>query len=81
MFLAQAGFFLIVSFGFLMIYLTIRSNGEIDLSNMSPGEEEEDSQSLVPAIPEPKNNHCVPDDARHRKMSRKVSHANLMFNL
>ena len=41
----------------------------------------EDCESLVGLIPESGNHVKVSEDARHRKMSRKVSHANLVFTL
>ena len=80
MYLAQAGVFLIAILGFLIIFLTFRSNGNLEWAFMVPDEEEE-CEALVGLIPESRNSLGVPDDARHRKMSRKVSHANLMFSL
>ena len=79
-YLVQAGVFLIAIFGFLIIFLTFRSNGNLEWAVMVPDEEEE-CVALVGFIPESRNSLGVPDDARHRKMSRKVSHASLMFNL
>ena len=78
-FLAQAGVFLIAVLGFLIIFLTFRSNGDMEWADMVP--EEEDCEALVGLIPESGNHLRVPEDARHRKMSRKVSHADLVFTL
>ena len=41
MYLAQAGVFLIAILGFLIIFLTFRSNGNLEWAVMVPDEEEE----------------------------------------
>ena len=44
-------------------------------------DDEDECEALVGLIPESGNNLGVPDGERHRKMSRKISHANIVFKL
>ena len=44
---------------------------------MVPDEEEEECEALVGLIPESGNRLSIPEDSRNRKMSRKVSYANI----
>ena len=67
---------MIALFGFLIIFLTFRSNGDLDWAVMVPDEEEE-CEALVGLIPESGNRLSIPEDSRNRKMSRKVSYANI----
>lgn len=47
---------------------------------MVPDEEEEECEALVGLIPESGKSLSIPEDSRNRKMSRKVSYANLVPN-
>ena len=41
-------------------------------------DEEEECEALVGLIPESGNSLSIPEDSRYRRMSRKVSHANVV---
>ena len=82
-FLAQAGIWLLACVGFLFIFWTQRSHGHVEFSELVEDTADAGTASGTDTGDSPGTNTqtaalTVP---RHpRKMSRKVSHANIVFS-
>ena len=78
-FLTQAGIWLLACVGFLFIFWTQRSHGHVEFSELVEDMAEADTASSD--VPSTNTQTAALTVPRHpRKMSRKVSHANIVFS-
>ena len=80
-FLAQAGIWLLACVGFLFIFWTQRSHGHVEFSELVEDTAETAGDTDTGDIPGTNTQTAALTVPRHpRKMSRKVSHANIVFS-